>query len=268
MDSNIANFKVPIQAYTQTLLVYQLNHYIPVGFCLTYASLEQLQQAKKTFLHKEELGYLSTLPFAKRQQSYLLGRFAAKEAIRHCSPEPQLSVDILIKPGFFEQPVVYSPNYTNIQISLSHSGFFGYAMAFPEAYPMGVDLEPIQTHIQSIVQEQLTKTEKEWIHKHHFSDASTLYTIHWTLKEALSKILRTGMTSPFEIFAVTNLSNHNGFWTSEFENFTQYQGFSFLLDNIVCSIVYPKRIHLSINTQAILAWFQYVNQFFKITETI
>ena len=52
--------------------------------------------------------------------------------------------------------------------------------------------------------------------------------MHWTLKEALSKILRTGMTTPFDIFSIKELKQEKLGWISSFQNFAQYQGLSFL----------------------------------------
>jgi 4'-phosphopantetheinyl transferase len=219
-------------------------------------------------LHPEEIDYWSALRFEKRQQSYLLGRYAAKQAISSYDPSVTYS-DILIKAGVFECPVTYYPSSKRVQITLSHSQNLGAALAFPEAHPMGIDLEYIQPDHKITVGTVLTHNEKMLISSYPYITAitsninrsnsidiveNTLYTIFWTIKEALSKALRTGMMTPFEIYAIKNILPQDNFLVCEFENFAQYQALSFLLDKQVCSIVYPKQTRLTINIPLIQGW--------------
>lgn len=251
-----------IPYFCQTLPLCRSDLQLSAAICFTVASLSQLQEGIQSFLHPEEHTYFNTLSFAKRQQSYLLGRHAAKKALCHYHPE-FTATNVAIKAGIFEYPVAYYPDYKKIQISLSHSESLGIALAFPEEHPMGVDVEAIQPHHQSSIETQLTEVEKHWISQCYHTSPQILYTLFWTAKEALSKLLRTGMMSPFHIYAIKNIVKHNHYWINEFENFAQYQALSFLVDSFVCSIVYPQRTNLSINIAAIQQWIQNLNIFNK-----
>lgn len=252
-----------IQDHCQTLSVASPLSLQPIRatFCFTKASLQALQKQKTAFLHPEELAYYNTLLFEKRQHSYLMGRYVGKKAIisldsDHAALSP---ADILIKPGVFGQPIVYyqprkiCPRVSSqkIQISLSHCDHLGVSIAFSESCPMGIDLESIAENHQKPIASQLTVKEKEWIRRCDHTNQKTLHTLFWTLKEALSKVLRTGMTSPCEIYAIKNSVYKDKRWITEFENFGQYGAISFLLKDTICSIVYPKQIQLNIDILAI-----------------
>lgn len=268
MDNDVQNLvHSSLHMHSQMLVLQQEHLQLSAGFCLAYASLDQLRNASKTFLHPTELEYLSTLNFSKRQQSYLLGRYTAKAAIIRWVPE-LLPKEVAVTSGIFDHPIVYHSDQRKIQVTISHTSSFGAAIAFPEEYPLGIDLEPVQNHNQSIIDSQLTTAEKAWIDNNYSHSSSILYTIHWTLKEALSKVLRTGMMSPFEIYAIQNLVHDGSYWTSTFQNFAQYQGFSFPLGNCICSIVYPKQMRIMIDLPVINTWMQKLNHSFDTIEFV
>lgn len=209
---------------------------------------------------------MNTLKFEKRQQSYLLGRYAAKQAISRYDTEVTYS-DILVKSGVFEYPVTYYLSKKRIQVTLSHCRNLSIALAFPEVHPMGIDLEYICPNHKITIGAVLTPNEITLIRSYPYgSDTiinsintsdiveNILYTLLWTSEEALSKVLRIGMTTPFKIYAIKNILPQDNHLICEFENFTQYQAISFLLDKYVCSIVYPKQTYLTINIPLIQDW--------------
>jgi phosphopantetheinyl transferase len=206
-------------------------------------------------LHPDEFSYLATSEFEKRQHSYLLGRYSAKQTIVRFVNHTLPFSNVLVRSGVFEQPVMCCLADEKIQVSLSHSGHLGLALVFPETHPMGVDLEVLNSEQNTIIESQLTSQEKKWIKNCLYAVPSEiLYGLFWTVKEALSKVLRTGMTAPFSIYALTNITFQDYYWLSEFENFAQYQAISFILVNNLCSIVYPKQVKLIINIPDIQDW--------------
>ncbi len=221
------------------------------SFSLVHASLPQLQIEKSTFLHPKEMEHYNTLCFTKRQHSYLLGRYCTKKALTQNNPHLETK-NVHIKNGVFEQPFIDSPNDLKTQITLSHVGPIAAAIAFPEEYPMGVDIECIAPQINQTIGEQLTDKEKENIALNATFSRATYYTLYWTLKEALSKTLRTGMTVPFILYAIKNLCSHYRYWVADFEHFAQYQAIAFLIeDHYLCSIVYPKESTLTLDLTTI-----------------
>lgn len=108
-------------------------------------------------LHIQERNYYNTLKFEKRIRSYLSGRFVAKQAIAALTGEDKLT-HIGIQSGVFTQPIVIS-NKQNIQVSITHCEDYGAALAFPEAHPMGIDLEKINSSQNGVLAAQITEFE-------------------------------------------------------------------------------------------------------------
>lgn len=179
----------------------------------------------------------------------MLGRFAAKQALSKIIGEQQLDC-IHIASGMFNQPVVVHPKCGNLQVSITHNGCVGAAVAFSEAAPIGIDLEKIPAKFD-VLAAQMTVAEKTIIRELPYSE-STSYTILWTAKEALSKILRTGVTVPFHLLEVSDLKGRHGGTLGLYTNFPQYAVYSFVLKSRVCSISYPKLTEL--RTETLVDW--------------
>ena len=122
------------------------------------ASLKELQ-ASPNFLSEQESEVFKKFAFPKKQQSYLLGRAASKNALSKISQVIDLQ-NISIDSGVFEFPVV---NQAGFQVSISHSENSGVAIAYPEQHPMGIDLEFIHPVKAETIQTYLTKQETELV---------------------------------------------------------------------------------------------------------
>jgi len=222
-----------------------------ISFCY-FPQIYFYQEAVK-YLHPKERNYYETLKFEKRIKSYLLGRYAAKMAVGAFTGEEQLD-RILIQQGVFSQPIVTCLSQQNIQVSITHSDDFGAAVAFSEAYPIGIDLERISLNKTDILENQITETEKELIGqlmKTKLYSYEALLTLFWTAREALSKVLKTGLLTPFTIYEIGKLEIKSGYIVSYFKNFAQYHNISFQLDHYMCSITCPKKTKLGINISAL-----------------
>ncbi len=199
-------------------------------------------------LHPEERAYYHALKFEKRIKSYLMGRFVAKQAVAALIHEGNLA-DIWIQSGIFTQPVVVS-NQPNIQVSVSHCADFGAALAFPEAHPMGIDIEEIYQDKREVLERQITGFEAEQLKS--FSAAyDTGLMLLWTAKEALSKVLKTGLMTPFQIFEISKIEVCGDYFMSYYKNFAQYKVISFTMDGYMCSIVHPMKTKLSLDVESL-----------------
>ena len=245
------NHSLHLQCYHQRLELKHRNCSKSAFLSLAYGSLSQLQTKRLGFLHPRETEYYDSLRFTKRQHSYLLGHYCAKKALKQYYPHLETK-SILLKKGVLEQPLIDAPIHLKTHITLSHAEPLAAAIAYPEEYSIGIDIECIKSSIAQVMEDQLTAKEKETIQIHPVYPPETKYTLYWTAKEAISKALRTGMTVPFTLFALKNLRWHSNYWIAEFEHFAQYQVISFLVgDHYVCSIVYPKESTIILNTVAI-----------------
>jgi phosphopantetheinyl transferase len=200
-------------------------------------------------LHPRETAYYHTLKSEKRKRSYLVGRYAAKKAVAAFVQETDPR-RILIQQGIFNQPIATCEDARNVQVSITHCDGLGAAIAFPEAHPMGIDLERIKPGKREAIESQMTKAEREGITALSFP-YDMLLTLAWTAKEALSKVLKTGLTTPFTIFAMSEIKVQNDCFTGSFENFPQYKALSFETDGYVCSIVCPKKTGIEIDFSAL-----------------
>ena len=72
----------------------------------------------------------------------------------------------------------------------------------------------------------MTDAEKELIRKYPDSYEFML-TLLWTAKEALSKILKTGLMTSFKILEIDKIEHKDGYWLSYYKSFGQYKVISF-----------------------------------------
>lgn len=236
--------------YVEALTLQRIDRSYSAAICLASVSLLELKKHILQFLHPTEYAYYTTLKFAKRQASYLLGHFTAKQAIAFLTHNDWR--EILLEYGVFHFPIVHAAHQNHLQVSYSHGGQWAVALAFPEAHPMGIDLEDINPNKTSVIETQLTVDEKDFVSQGAVKEKMT--TLFWTVKEALSKVFRTGMMAPFSIYAIKNVREEKGVWSSEFVHFSQYKALSFCAGSFVCSIVYPKKSEMMIDIPAIQAW--------------
>jgi 4'-phosphopantetheinyl transferase len=224
--------------------------------CCCYFSGETHYEGVIPYLHTHERNHFSTLKFQKRARSYLIGRFVAKQAVALLTGEENLA-NILIQPGIFNQPIVVSDRQ-NIQVSITHSEDFGAALAFPEAHPMGIDLEIINSKQRTALEGQATEWEKQQI-----VSLSILHdvglTLLWTAKEALSKVLKTGLMTPFDIFEVSKIELYDHYIMCYYKNFPQYKVICFTISNYMCSIAYPLKTELHFNPYALKLNFTFID---------
>ena len=214
------------------------------GFSIVGENLEQLSE-KTNLLHPEEAAYYRSLQFDKRKISYLLGRISAKEAVKIISSKELDYQRILVKSGVFQFPVVKHTDQ-NIQVSISHCDNLGVSLAFPEEHPLGVDIERIDYDKADIIATTLTNKEKAFV-RSYFVKIPIGYTVLWTIKESLSKIIKTGFTTSPEIFEIKSVKKTGNQVICDFENFFQYKSISYILNNYVCSVAVPKKTEVDLS---------------------
>jgi 4'-phosphopantetheinyl transferase len=191
------------------------------------------------FLGPTETAYFSTLRFERRQRSYLLGRYAAKVALRALLDEPDLRA-IEIGRGVFDQPIVLSLPTAACDVTISHTDRLAVALAFPRGHPMGIDIERVDPDRLGTILSQLSDQEKEWVAA-SAENRLGLATALWTAKEALSKVLRTGLMSPMEIYGLAEFNLvQTGTWQGLFRYFGQYRTMVCVGRSYALGIVLPK----------------------------
>ena len=204
---------------------------------LNNTSLENL-------LHDAELKYLDELTYERRKRSYTLGRLSAKlalETLTHQTP----ATSIHIESGVFGFPIVRGSRVKNTQVSITHSGPLGVSIAFEEKHPMGIDLEKIRPDNNKVILNQISQEERlllQGIDKFNFEGFTSI----WCAKEALSKILKTGMMINFSFLEIDHVEIGLKTITCEFKNFGQYKALCYTNEMYAIALVLPKKTSVNL----------------------
>lgn len=205
-------------------------------------------EAATKLLGETETVYFSTLRSARRQASYLLGRYAAKTALSALLSEPNFRT-IEIERGVFEQPIVRCDGNGGWDVTISHTDDLAAALAYPGGHPMGIDLERIDPRQHETILSQLSEREIGWLNlrsaeKLQFAGAL------WAAKESLSKVLRTGLMANIRVYDLAEFNSIDSrVWEGFFENFAQYKARVWAGSKHVLSIAFPKRSTLVLEEQ-------------------
>jgi 4'-phosphopantetheinyl transferase len=234
--------------YQQNILLSRKDQTFFANIYIAHISFEQLSHQVLDFLHKSEYAYYQTLMHKNRQYSFLLGRYCAKQTLA-MAPFSMQSNLCEITPGVFGQPVIQSQENKNVQISIAHCGDKAAALAYPEAHPMGIDIEQCDDKNIEVMQKQMTIDELNLISR-FINNKTEAITLLWTAKEALSKILRTGFMVPFSLLEISESSVEGDFFYCKFKNFHQYKSCSFKLNEHFISLVYPHQTKMQLDVFA------------------
>ncbi len=207
-------------------------------------SLDYYEKAVEYF-HPGEKRYHGSLKFEKRIKDYTIGRYSAKLAIAALIGNENLN-SIHIRSGLFNQPIVCCDWKDNIQVSITHCDHIGMAMAFLEDYPLGIDLESISEKNLRIMENQLTPSERNLINETFYVD-EYLMAIFWAAKESLSKVLKTGLITPLEVFEINKVDSYGEYLICSFKNFPHYKAFCIRSGKYVLSIAYPGSTEINLN---------------------
>lgn len=236
------NYIKSIQMYTDYFTLKSLGETFPVyiNFCMTNSFQEN--QIIESILHDDEMEYFKSLKYERRINSFLLGRYASKKAVSALIGEKNLK-KISIKNGVFNQPVIVCESRNKVHVSITHCGDLGAAVAFSDLLLIGIDIESIGSCKKETFERVLTQNEKTLVHKIPYSYEEFLAMV-WTIKESLSKVLKTGLTIPFSVLEVVDIEIYNEYCISIFKNFTQYKCISFAIRSFICSITFPKNMEI------------------------
>lgn len=231
-----------LQKYITQIIFNHEQKQIQTNICFCHIDHVPSQALANSILHPHELSYYKNLKHDKRKISYFLGRFSAKNAINSLYQHEFLN-DILIDYGVFGQPLLTDPNISNINISITHSDKFGVSIAFPTIYTFGIDIEKYELKKTKVLEAQMTQHEIDLIHNMTYSYNASLISF-WTIKEALSKALKTGLSTPAYIYEIDKIITNPDHIHGAYKNFPQYHFLSILLREYAFSLVYPSNMEI------------------------
>ena len=207
---------------------------------VTHAELQQAITTPGLFLSDVELKVWQTLRVENKRQSALQGRIAAKRSLGAALGEADLR-KIEIERGSFGQPLVRYARAAGFEVTLSHSHGLAVALAYPDALPMGLDLEavPLQSAETVLGELQLSEAERRWLDAAEV-DRATACGMLWSLREALGKSMKTGLNCPLGILAAARFEKLDAQrWIAHYVNFPQSWALVQVIDRCVLSLALP-----------------------------
>ncbi len=168
------------------------------------------------YLHMEEMAaYAARSGTPARQSQWLLGRIAAKDAVRAWSAR-QSGTEETLHPAAFAiesdangQPVVShwpEPGRPVPTVSIAHCEDEAIAMAHRE--PVGIDLERIAERDADFVKAIASESERALLAGFSGVERHEWVTRVWCAKEALGKLLGTGVNSAPQHFEAQAIDTH------------------------------------------------------------
>jgi 4'-phosphopantetheinyl transferase len=198
------------------------------------------------FLSESELVQYGALRLAQKQQAFLLGRLAAKRALGAFLSESDMR-RIEIRSGVFGQPLLHHSRAGGVEVSVSHSHGLAVAMAYPDEFPIGVDLETVAagSAVTILGELQISDAEKAWLAARTVGP-TTACGILWTAREALGKSMKIGLNCPLGILSLGHIEHAGATaWIGRYANFPQSRCLSQEIDGRVLSIAMPRVVELT-----------------------
>ena len=210
--------------------------------CAPASWARAVERRRGEVLHESELRTHEGMRFEKRRDEFLLGRFAAKVALgRYLGERDWTAIEVF--PGIFQQPLVRHAGTDLAAVCITHSGGAAVAAAFPAAHPLAIDLERLDADRLEVLKSQVGPAEVETAGLPG-DEVLRRVTMLWAAKEALSKVLRCGLTCPFEVLAVESVTFGEGTAEGAFRNFGQYRFESSVVGPFAFGIVLPRKSSL------------------------
>jgi len=194
--------------------------------------------------HNSERKQYEKLKYDRRKLNYILGRFSAKLAVSKLSKKATLE-SIKIGAGVFGFPIVKGLKVKNIQVSITHCGSIGMSIAFKESHPMGIDIEEINIDKEKAILSQITQKEIGLLKTLEINNISG-FTALWCAKEALAKIIKTGMMLDFVFLEIEEIKKEGTTFTATFQHFGQYKAMCHVNENYAIAIVLPRKTNVDL----------------------
>lgn len=170
----------------------------------------------RRFNSKRELDAFGGMKKLQRQREWLLGRIAAKDAVRQllrARGGPKLfPIEVAIDAGPNGEPLVGVPSGDDLRVSIAHKDGIGVAIAAEGTTP-GIDIEKIEARGEGFAGIAFSPAELALVAGRDQADARTRL---WAAKEAAGKAAGTGMGNAPKHLAVSAIDGDrlcvNGRW--------------------------------------------------------
>jgi phosphopantetheinyl transferase len=185
---------------------------------MAIARTEDLPIAWENFrklLSHDELERIGTITSEKIRRQYCLSRLLTKKALGCFIGEFSFS-----KIGILNEksgcPFIYPFNH-GYATSITHSSSIVASLVFRNNFSFGIDVESLREEALKALKSIVAPQEP-------IPDDLEHLTVAWTLKESLSKALKSGFRLPFEEFALSNFSRDGDIFRCLYEKHPEFEG--------------------------------------------
>lgn len=215
-----------------------------VSFIITEKSSEQLMAFSKNMISDYERRVFSSFDNEKRKKSYLMGRISAKSAVGEFENELDPK-SVSIENDVFGKPLIVGADKYNV--SISHTESLGAAAVFDLRFPVCLGVEKFDPRNMEMEKSMLTFREKMMLDFSSFiNEQDVILTVLWTAKEALGKLLGTGLKAEKDVLEISEVIENDGCFTCKFSNFSQFKSFSWRSSGYVCTLIYSEEYNIEI----------------------
>lgn len=146
----------------------------------------QILPPATSVLSQRENAFFQTLKLPKRKTEWLGGRLALKRVVSKYTRMSLQAIEILPHAENGKPQLLIGGERSRLPFSITHSNGYAVAAIAPQAQYMGIDLEKIAPRINAWKQDFFHPTEL-------IGEGDEFLTTLWTQKEALLKLLGTGL---------------------------------------------------------------------------
>ena len=155
------------------------------------------------WLSPAESARLEALRFARRRADWLLGRWAAKQALSRCLSISRFrEIEVSAAPSGAPE-VFVAGRAAPVRISLSHRAGTAVCAVTGSQCALGCDLEAVEPHSEAFVADFFTPEEQELVARAPADRQLHLVNLLWSGKESALKALRCGLRMDTREVAVT-----------------------------------------------------------------
>lgn len=174
-----------------------------MAYQIEVVDLKSLPPAQ-TVLSEREQAFYSTLKLPKRQTEWLGGRLALKKLVAAVSGLKLTRVEILPHAENGKPQLLIGGENSSLPFSITHSHGYAVAAIAPQEHFLGIDLEKIAPRINA--------WKTDFFHPSELTeDSDEFLTALWTQKEAVVKLLGTGLAvNSFEVRCVNGQAQFFG----------------------------------------------------------
>ncbi|MDR2782184.1 MAG: 4'-phosphopantetheinyl transferase superfamily protein [Holosporaceae bacterium] len=188
------------------------------------------EEAKNFYelLSIDELDKLSSIKLEKIRKQYCLGRILTKKALSSFVGDFAFNnVSVLNEESGC--PIIKCSDYAT---SITHTNETVASLVFKRKFSFGIDIESLREKARNALRSIIVDEES-------IPDDLENITIAWTLKESLSKALKTGFRLPFSELELSFFSQKENVFTCSYKKHPEFSGIAIFHNNKSFALTYP-----------------------------